>query len=121
MANAALQTLWENRYQGIKYEETTGGSLMNEIIRQRTLELMGEGFRLSDLRRWNMGFTRSADYASCTAISGIDKDGIINIITEAGLEVSYTPDDHRYTWPIPSKEMDVNPQLKGQQNPGYGN
>lgn len=118
-ANAALKTLWENRYTKVDYEETTGGNLMNEIIRQRTLELMGEGFRLSDLRRWNMGFTRSADYTTCSCLSGVDKAAIIDIITEAGLEVVYTSDDHRYTWPIPSKEMDVNPQLKGQQNPGY--
>ncbi len=121
MANAALKTLWEHRYTRINYEETTGGNLMNEIIRQRTLELMGEGFRLSDLRRWNLGFTRSADYTSCTSMSDIDKSAIINIITEAGLEVEYTGDDHRYTWPIPSGEMDVNPHLAGQQNPGYGN
>lgn len=120
MANAALKTLWENRYMKVAYEETTGGNLMNEIISQRTCELMGEGFRLSDLRRWNLGFTRTADYKS-TSITGIDKAAIPDIITEAGLEVIYTSDDHRYTWPIPSKEMDVNPQLKGQQNPGYGN
>ena len=119
-ANAMLQTLWDNRYVGVKYEEITGGALLDEIIRQRTLELMGEGFRLSDLRRWNLGFTRSDNYASIS-MSGIDKNSISDIITEAGLEVVYTPGDHRYTWPIPSGEMDVNPQLKGQQNEGYGN
>jgi hypothetical protein len=27
--------------------------------------------------------------------------------------------DTRCIWPIPKAEMDVNPQLKGQQNPGY--
>ena len=27
--------------------------------------------------------------------------------------------DTRAIWPIPKAEMDVNPQLKGQQNPGY--
>ena len=27
--------------------------------------------------------------------------------------------DYRMVWAIPQNEMDVNPQLKGQQNPGY--
>ena len=27
--------------------------------------------------------------------------------------------DSLYTWPIPKTEMDANPQLAGQQNPGY--
>lgn len=119
-ANSTLKTLWEHRISGVEYTETEGGALMDEIIHQRTCELMGEGFRLSDLRRWNLGFTRSDDYSS-TKFANIDKSKIPDIITPAGLEVEYTRDDYRYTWPIPSKEMDVNPQLKGQQNPGYGN
>ncbi|UVP10516.1 RagB/SusD family nutrient uptake outer membrane protein [Bacteroides ovatus] len=28
-------------------------------------------------------------------------------------------DDQRMLWPIPKTEMDANPQLAGQQNPGY--
>lgn len=33
--------------------------------------------------------------------------------------ISYEPGDYRLVWPIPYREMSVNPQLKGQQNPGY--
>ena len=32
---------------------------------------------------------------------------------------TFSADDYRFTWPIPQAEMDVNPQLRGQQNPGY--
>jgi hypothetical protein len=37
--------------------------------------------------------------------------------TTTGL--SKEANDPRMLWPIPKAEMDVNPQLKGQQNPGY--
>mgnify|MGYP003391526541 CR=1 FL=1 len=37
----------------------------------------------------------------------------------AGRAMKYDKDDHRFTWPMPKTEMDSNPQLKGQQNPGY--
>ena len=66
---------------------------------------------MSDLRRWNQGFTRDLDHPENPAITGI--------LVPAGGLVVYQPDDHRYTWPIPSDEISVNPQLKGQQNPGY--
>ena len=75
-------------------------------------ELIGEGFRLSDLRRWNLGFTRDGNYGS--GFPGMD-----GFIIALGTQVVYTPGDYRYTWPIPSAEMETNPQLAGQQNPGY--
>ncbi len=66
---------------------------------------------MSDLRRWGLGFERNSTY---TNIPGID-----DILVQAGLNVTYQPNDYRYTWPIPASEMQVNPQLTGQQNPGY--
>lgn len=105
-ANSALNTLRTNRIKN--YEEATysGTTLVNQIRDERTKELIGEGFRMSDLRRWGLGFTRNGE-------------GQTGIITPAGLLVVYTSDDYRYTWPIPSAEITSNPQLKGQQNPGY--
>jgi hypothetical protein len=37
----------------------------------------------------------------------------------AGKNLSYAAGDYRFVWPIPSDEIQVNPQLEGQQNPGY--
>lgn len=99
-----------NRYQG---KNLSGQELITFIRKQRGIELVGEGFRISDLRRWHQGFER--------------KDGAIYDITPeveallvpAGLEVTYQPEDHRYTWPIPSREIQTNPQMAAQQNPGY--
>lgn len=113
-ANAALNELRAARIQGFRdlnYGSTE--SLMDQIKLERVKELIGEGFRLGDLRRWKQGFTRDGDYG----ILGYKEleDYIISI----ALDVRYLDNDYRYVWPIPSSEMIVNPQLKGQQNPGY--
>ena len=36
-----------------------------------------------------------------------------------GNDLSYTAGDHRFVWPIPSAEIESNPQMEGQQNDGY--
>ena len=84
---------------------------MVKIERQR--ELLGEGFRMSDLRRWNEGFDRSQ------GMFGADFGDLDSYVVKAGTKVKYNVGDYRLTWPIPSTEMDSNPNLKGQQNPGY--
>ncbi len=114
-ANDALNELRANRivgFTGLNYGSAE--SLMAQIKLERVKELIGEGFRLGDLRRWKQGFTRDGDYESV----GYDINGFI---INQSLSTTYTATDHRYVWPIPSSEMIVNPQMKGQQNPGYGN
>lgn len=110
-ANSALNTLRKNRIEG--YEEVTypAAVLRQEIRAERTKELIGEGFRLSDLRRWGLGFTRDASYPQNPIVE--------DIFVKVDTEVEYVAGDHRYVWPIPNTEMENNPQLKGQQNPGY--
>ena len=113
VANSYLETFLKARITSYKHSTLTGASLVEEIRKQRGLELNGEGFRLSDLRRWHKGFSRSGGvmYESYPEIS--------MLLTKAGLAVSYEPDDYRYTWPIPADELQSNPQMAGQQNPGY--
>ena len=108
-ANTYLNELAKARVLGYKDKTLAGNELTNEIRRQRTLELVGEGFRASDLRRWKQGFRR-------TDGANYDAD-VLPLLTEVYLNVVYTGDDYRYTWPIPSGEMQVNPQMT--QNPGY--
>ena len=111
-ANEALDTIRKNRIN--RYNQTssyTGLELRDEIRSERTKELIGEGFRMSDLRRWGLGFQRNGEYPIQPATEEIFKTVDVN--------VSYISGDHRYVWPIPTTEMENNPQLKGQQNPGY--
>lgn len=110
-ANSALNTLRANRIEGYEEVSYSGEVLRQQIREERTKELIGEGFRMSDLRRWNLGFSRDADYSINPAVE--------EILVVTGTQVSYTAGDHRYVWPIPNTEMENNPQLKGQQNPGY--
>lgn len=119
-ANEALNTLRKARIAGYADETNSGSMLTNAIREERAKELIGEGFRMSDLRRWNLGFKRDSSFPD--EIYSALFPGYTNIlefyITSAA-NVQFTADDYRYVWPIPSDEMQVTPALKGQQNPGY--
>lgn len=98
------------------YEDVTlgGQALINAVRDERTKELIGEGYRISDLRRWQQGFGRSIDYSSYYEYQNVPA-----IILQTGANVAYSIGDYRYVLPIPTGEMETNPQLAGQQNPGY--
>lgn len=113
LANEALTTLRQARISNYNATDYNGNVLRDQIRQERAKELVGEGFRVSDLRRWNLGFTRDGGYNASTY------PGMSSFIIAAALNVVYVPGDYRYTWPIPSAEMETNPQLKGHQNPGY--
>lgn len=108
----ALNTLRAARIDGYEDVSIAGSDLVNAVREERAKELIGEGFRLSDLHRWGLGFSRNGDY------SGINPN-VNDIIIPSTANVSFSATDYRYVWPIPSSEMEINPQLKGQQNPGY--
>lgn len=110
-ANKYMNDFMKNRYTAYEEESFTASSLTTAVRNERYLEFIGEGMRLSDLRRWGQGFTRSVDY------SGVNPSAA-GIIVPLGA-VTYSNDDHRLVWPIPSDEIETNPQIKGQQNPGY--
>ena len=50
-----------------------------------------EGFRLNDLKRWNMGFTRKSQTASA----------------KEGSALKIEPSDAFFVWPIPQHEMNI--------------
>lgn len=110
-ANQDITTIRNNRINRYVQATYTGLALQDEIRLERAKELIGEGFRMSDLRRWGLGFTRDSSYPMNPAV-----EEIFQVIDT---QVEYVPGDHRYVWPIPSTEMQNNPQLTGQQNPGY--
>lgn len=114
-ANKMINDLRKERIYN--YQETSyqGQSLVEQVRLERTKELLGEGYRISDLRRWGLGFKREADY---TGFNMIYSD-TPNILLLPGMQVTYIEGDTRYVWPIPTGEMETNPQLAGQQNPGY--
>ena len=86
----------------------TANNLQTEIKNERVRELIGEGFRLSDLKRYNQGFARSAS----------QDQNVISLPGQATTEnLKKSAGDFRFVWPIPVAETDANPNLK--QNEGY--
>lgn len=110
-ANKYLNGLRKARIIGYEDVNTPANALISQIREERLKELIGEGFRMSDLRRWGVGFQRDANHQ--------ENPNLNSVIVAAGRSMSYEVNDHRYTWPIPSTEIDANPKLKDQQNPGY--
>lgn len=105
LASNILNTLRAARISGYSpaYSQS---AVMDEIKDERARELIGEGFRLWDLKRWGDPVVRAA----------AQDPGIM--INDAALTGTVS-DDIRFLWPIPKAETDANPNIAGEQNPGY--
>ena len=112
-ANGYLNDLREKRIEGYTRRTLSGAQLIQAIRDERAKELIGEGFRLSDLRRWGMGFNRQAQF------DAIGLPSVMQIVQNNTNNIVYNPGDYRYTWPIPQFEFTVNPNIAGPQNTGY--
>ncbi len=110
-ANKYLNALRQVRIDGYKESTYSGVVLTNEIELERRRELIGEGFRFGDLKRWGKGFKRAGAHAGYNEM----------LILRTGNQdqLSYEANDYRFVWPIPKGEIDANPQIEKQQNPGY--
>lgn len=110
-ANKYLNALRSKRIKEYKEVTYSGQALVDEIRVERQRELLGEGFRLTDLRRWNLGFQRGVKHP--------ENPQIESVLAVNGKGLKYEVGDCRLVWPIPAAEMQTNPHLEGQQNPGY--
>lgn len=70
----------------------TNAQALEEILKQRRFEFVGEGMRFMDLKRYNL---------TCERLGFCEADG----------------EGFRNLWPIPLQQIEVNPNL--EQNPGY--
>lgn len=86
----------------------SGTALRDEIRDERVRELFGEGFRLSDIKRWHIGFSRSSGQDRSLLQTG-----------ENYTELTMPADSPKFVWPIPTSEITANPQMKDEQNAGY--
>ena len=77
----------------------TGQALIDEIMLNRRLELWGEGFRFTDLKRLNLPLNRN----------GANHQVALCTVTDV------PPGDVRWEWLIPKQEMDANKEMV--QNP----
>lgn len=85
--------------RGLAATTATGDALFEEIIDERRRELALEGDRYMDLQRLKRDVVRGTNYPA------------------AARSIPYS--NFRRILPIPQSEIDANPILKEQQNPGY--
>lgn len=104
--------------------DNNGLSMREEIRRERTVELVFEGFRIDDLKRWatapvEMPQTllgvkwKGTQFESLWANQSrqLDADGCIILYDNRQW------DDKLYLYPLPSDQMQLNPNIG--QNPGW--
>ena len=108
VASKYINDLKTARIPSWKNVDYTGDDLVLELRQERVRELFGEGHRLNDIKRWHIGFSRSAGQDPALMQPG---ENYVSLKREA--------DDPMFVWPIPTGELQANPQMKGQQNPGY--
>ncbi len=105
-----LNELRESRIADYISAEYSLDGLIDEVANERVRELIGEGFRFFDLKRRGEGFARSE----------VQNPDVTDNATNPNISLRVvSADDPRFLWPIPQAEIDANPQIKGQQNPGY--
>ncbi|WP_294556636.1 RagB/SusD family nutrient uptake outer membrane protein [uncultured Bacteroides sp.] len=96
-------------------------ALLWEVRRERRVELMGEGFRLDDLRRWKKGeyvnkqalgaYVTEASAKKLKVTGGIGADDGYVYFYDAPLGWQ----EHYYLYPLPLKQLALNTKL--EQNP----
>ena len=75
----------------------------NPLYYERWAELFAEGNWWFDVCRWHLGKSEDDFYVTTRTLQG----------------ASFTWDDKAYAWPIPLTEINSNPKVANQQNPGY--
>jgi phosphatidylserine decarboxylase len=78
---------------------SSGSALLEDIITERRKELAFEGERYLDMQRLQRNIARSKNYPA------------------SALSIDFT--NYRRIMPIPQGELDANPNIKSQQNPGW--
>ena len=96
-------------------------ALLWEVRRERRVELMGEGFRLDDLRRWKKGdyvnkrplgvYVMGASAKNLKVTGGPSNDEGYVYFFDAPLGWQ----EHYYLYPLPLKQLALNTNL--EQNP----
>ncbi len=104
------------------FAAANGLDMLEEIRRERTVELFLEGFRLDDLKRWKTAETempqdmlgvkvKGTAYEADNMKNPLDADG--RVILESGRR--WAPKN--YLFPIPNDQLQLHPNLG--QNPGW--
>lgn len=101
-----------------------GTTLIQAILNERRIELVGEGFRWDDIHRLSTGSYSPlagggipAKFLSSQVATIQYSCGTGTLLKPSVPAIGYT--NSLFLWPIPAIEVANNPTLAAQQNPGY--
>ena len=84
-------------------QATTKEQVFERIRHERAVELAGEGLSFRDMKRWGLLETLAGE------VKGFTGHFYYNRVVQS----------RDYLWPIPNNEIQKNPSLKEDQNPGW--
>lgn len=96
-AQNLLNEIMITRDPGYVKSTQTGDALLEEIWKNRRIDLWGEGFRFTDLKRLNQPLNRTV---------------VSNTPTNVSRKMEVPADSKEWQFLIPKKEMDSNPNMK---------
>jgi len=107
-----------------QYTTLSGTNLIQAVLNERRIELVGEGFRWDDIHRLSptsfsprTGGGIPAKYLSTQIALAQYSCGAGTLLTPSVPAIPYT--NQLFLWPIPAIEIANNATLAAQQNPGY--
>ncbi|HYH15498.1 MAG TPA: RagB/SusD family nutrient uptake outer membrane protein [Flavisolibacter sp.] len=103
LARNYLNAVATERVIGFSGYTSSGPALLEDILEERRKELAFEGHRYWDLVRYNRDVVRED-------VTGGEYTGV---------PLKIESSNFRRIFPIPQAELDANPTIRGQQNPGY--
>ena len=115
--NDAQAVEWLNKLRvarGASSLDLTADALFKAIQEEWIREFIGEGMRIDQLKRWNLGFKRMDPQHS------IDEPGEISGLVMSGEdfdELEIPAGHEKFVWEIPQNDLIANPNLK----PNWGN
>lgn len=109
--NVDKATTYLNALKKSRGISTVAVATRDEIRNERTRELAFEGFRLWDLRRWNLPMKRHNPQTFEGKSEFLSPLVDLNFSVEAG--------NNKFVWGIPQNDINTNSNLKNQQNPGW--
>lgn len=100
----------------------TASALVGAILKERRIEFLMEGRRWSDIHRLQKDDLHPIDGIPAKVANGNPPAADFTLGTPytGALQVAAIPgSDFRFLWPIPQVELNSNPTLKAEQNPGW--
>ncbi len=118
--NRSLANVATQAYQAINFANAT--ALVGAILKERRIEFLMEGRRWSDIHRLQNDNLFPIDGIPQKVANGNPPGSAFTLGTPytGPYGVNAIPgSDYRFLWPIPQVELNANPTLADQQNPGW--